>query len=403
MATPKPYKIALTDKFLEETHQKLKAARFPGEVELPSGKKWTYGTPLETTKSLTEYWTNTYDWRKQEALLNEMPQFTLDVEVNGQETIDMHFVHKRSTRANAIPLLFVHGWPGNFTEVSKILPLLTEPVDTNAQAYHVVAPSLPGFVFSSSPTKPGFGLFEIGATINKLMAMLGYNTYVAQGGDWGSFVARVLAIRHSDACKAIYLNMFVTPPPSKFNPIEVVKYLTGSYTAEEIQDLHDTQRFIDDETGYQAIQSTRPQTLNFALTDSPVGMLAWIREKLNAWTDNYPWTSDEIITWVMLYYATAKPATHIYREFRPARAQVLSTYISIPVGVSVFPKELYKMPKAWASKVCNLVSWEKHSKGGHFAATEQPEVLVADLNRFIGKLQPNLSHDMNRGQRTSVL
>lgn len=219
------------------------------------------------------------------------------------------------------------------------------------------------------------------------MLLLGYETYIAQGGDWGSFICRALGIKHGDNCKAIHINMFVTAPPSKYNPLEIVKYLVGVYSSDEMQGLYDSQTFIDEGTGYQAIQGTRPQTLNYALTDSPVGMLAWIREKMHAWTDSYPWTNDEIITWVMLYYANSQPATQIYAEFRPTRWQVLSTYVPTPTGVSIFPKEIYRMPRSWAEKVANVVSWTTHGRGGHFAATEQPELLVADVQALIRTLK----------------
>lgn len=250
MSNSVPFKVQLSDDFLEETKSKLKAARFPGELDLASSETWSYGTPLATVKDLALYWRDSFDWRKVEARLNEMPQFTADVKGDGVESINVHFVHKRSSKANAIPLIFVHGWPGNFTEVEKILPLLTEPTD-GGQAYHVVAPSLPGFVFSSAPTKPGFDVQSIATTLNQLMLDLGYQTYIGQGGDWGSFICRALAVHHKDHCCAIHVNMFVVPPPAMYNPIEVVKYLAGGYTALEIEQLKETQAFMDKETGYR--------------------------------------------------------------------------------------------------------------------------------------------------------
>lgn len=387
MTSPTPFKIAVSDDFLAATKSKLEAARFPGELDLPSGEKWSYGTPVATVKSLVTYWKDSFDWRKVEARLNEMPQFTADVKAPDSESIELHFVHKKSTRPGAIPLLFIHGWPGNFSEVEKILPLLTDPTDAGAQAYHVVAPSLPGFVFSSAPRNPGFDLLAIGATLNQLMLDLGYATYVAQGGDWGSFLSRVLGTKHSAHCMAIHVNMFVAPPPSKYNPFEAVKYLAGGYTQQEITHLQETEHFLQNETGYQAIQNTKPQTLNYGLVDSPVAMLAWIREKLNTWTDDYPWTADEILTWVMLYYATNQPATHIYKESKKLRGQVNAFRILVPVGVSIFPKELYKVPRSWAERIAHVVSWKVHPEGGHFAATEKPEILVADFQEFMEKLK----------------
>lgn len=388
MTDAKPFTIDIPDNVLADTKTKLELARFPEELELASGAKWAYGTPLQTVKDLATYWRTQFDWRKVERRLNEMPQFTARVQAKGQEAIDpLHFVHKRSTRKGAIPLLFLHGWPGNFTEVEKILPLLTEPADPQAQAYHVVAPSLPGFCFSSAPRKPGFGLYAMAATVNQLMLDLGYTTYIAQGGDWGSHISRVLGQRHPDHCTAIHVNMFGTAPPSKYNPVEAIKYLANGYSEREVQDLHDTQRFMTEETGYQQIQGTKPQTLNYGLVDSPVGMLAWIREKLETWTDCYSWTADEVLTWVFLYYATGRAATHIYKEARSKRAAILTEHINVPVGVSLFPRELYKVPRSWAEKVAHIVTWDVHDRGGHFAAHENPEVLVADFQGFVAKLK----------------
>lgn len=261
MTAPIPFKIHLSDSFLEETKSKLKTARFPGELDLASGNKWSYGTPLATVQDLAAYWRDSFDWRKIENRLNEMPQFTADVKGEGVESINVHFVHKRSSKSNAIPLLFVHGWPGNFTEVEKILPLLTEPKD-GGQAYHVVAPSLPGFVFSSAPKLPGYDLHSIAATFNQLMLDLEYQTYVGQGGDWGSFICRALAIGHKDHCCAIHVNMFPVPPPSMFNPIEVIKYLAGGYTKLEIDHLKETQAFIDKETGYRKSACRSPRDIH---------------------------------------------------------------------------------------------------------------------------------------------
>ncbi|ORY82632.1 Alpha/Beta hydrolase protein [Protomyces lactucae-debilis] len=391
MASAKPFKVSIGEDVLKSTQQKLESTRFPEEIELPADQLYSYGTPGSEVKRLVQYWKTSFDWRTVETRINELPQFTADVHVAGQESINVHFVHKRSPRPNAVPFLFIHGWPGNFLEVEKILPLLTEPKDPSQQAFHVVAPSLPGFCFSSSPKQKGFDLFKIGATLNQLMVDLGYKTYVAQGGDWGSLICRVLALKHTDHCKAIHVNMFPTPSPSRFNPLEAAKFLMGGYSKRELDDLEDTQRFVSGGTGYSAIQGTKPQTLNFGLVDSPVGMLAWIREKLDAWTDNYPWTDEEIITWVFLYYANGKAATHIYKENRASGNRVVSSYISLPVGISLFPKEIYKMPRAWANKWANIVSYDVHDKGGHFAATETPEVLVDDFRHFFAKLQSSTS------------
>ncbi|BFZ54935.1 hypothetical protein PYCC9005_001972 [Savitreella phatthalungensis] len=390
MAAPRPFKVDVPEETLDLIQKKLALTRLPDELELEEKDQWKWGAPKHEIESLVNHWRNGYDWRSVERRINEMPQFMMHVQADGQESIDVHFVHALSKRPNAKPLLFVHGWPGNFTEVEKVLPLWTDPKNPDDQAFHVIAPSLPGFCFSEANKKPGFGIFEMAATLNQLMIQLGYERYIAQGGDWGSFVCRALARRHSDNCRAIHTNMFVVRPPSKANVYEVAKYLLGGYSTREIDDLTATQKFVDEETGYQAIQGTKPQTLNYALADSPVGQLAWIREKLYTWTDSYPWTKDEIITWAMLYYVNNQPATRIYKEFIRIRGSFIGDHIPVPVAVSNFPKEIYRMPQSWIRKVAQqLLGWYQHDKGGHFAATEQPEALAADLQKFVKVLRGN--------------
>ena len=298
--------------------------------------------------------------------------------------------------------------PGHFLEVRKIIGALTEPEDPNAQAFHVVAPSLPGYGFSEQPKSTGFGLRKITTAFKSLMNTLGYTQYVIQGGDWGSFVARVSAIIFPETVVAIHVNMVLAVPPTISSPIRFLKLLFAGvfpawvYQQSEIEALKRTAWFGEGEMGYFHIQSTKPQTISYGLTDSPVALLAWIREKLHTWTDAYPWTDAEIIEWIMIYWI-AGPAgsVRLYKESLTERQTFVGKHwISQPFGVSVFPKELFSCPRDWACLVGNLKFWKTHQVGGHFAgkikcdfdcyllkrqATEQPEILVEDLREFFGK------------------
>ena len=297
------------------------------------------------------------------------------MDIEGYGPLDIHFVHRKSSRANAIPLLFSHGWPGHFLEVRKIIGALTEPEDPNAQAFHVIAPSLPGYGFSEQPKRTGVGLKKIVTAYKSLMQSLGYTQYVVQGGDWGSFVARLSAILFPETVVAIHVNMVVPSPPTISSPIRFIKLLisgvfpTWVYQQSEIESLKRMSWFTSDDTGYFAIQSTRPQSLAYGLTDSPVALLAWIREKLHSWTDAYPFTDDEIIEWVMIYWI-AGPAgsVRLYKESLTDRTTIVGTHwIRQPFGVSIFPKELFSCPRDWADLIGNVKFWKTHPVGGHFA------------------------------------
>ncbi|KAH9974906.1 alpha/beta-hydrolase [Lactifluus volemus] len=356
-----PFQITIPDDVLALLNRKLEDTRFPDEVD---ESQWERGAPLADIKRLVERWKNGYDWRTHERELNKLPMFTRSIEVEGFGELNVHYVHQRSRVNGAIPLLFVHGWPGSFIEVTKVLPLLTGS-SPEYPSFHVVAPSIPGYAWSQGVLKKGFhGKHYARYLFNKLMISLGYSEYVTQGGDWGHVLTLITASLYGPKnVKASHTNM-----PLK--PLGYLKFLLTPYTSRDIQGITNTQNLFETGLGYFAEQTTKPQTLGYSLMDSPVGMLAWIYEKLVAWTDSYPWSDDEVLTWVSIYwFSRAGPAAsvQIYYELQnPTRRSLLRAKAKV-----VFESE--------------------HDTGGHFAAYEEPEALVDDLRKMFGKSGPAAS------------
>lgn len=301
LPTPTPFRIAVPDDLLAFISDRVRTGRLPTPLHHEEGGGWSHGLPVETLSTLQKFWTSEYDWRTIEARLNAtFKQFTLPISAEGED-LSLHFVHHRSTRQDAIPLLFVHGWPGSFLEVENILPLLTEPASPKHQAFHVVAPSLPGFGFSSAPKHAGFTPKKFAAVLNKLMLSLGYSTYIAQGGDWGSLISRLMGVNHPESCVGIHVNFLVATPPSPlWNPLEVAWLVLRRFTEPEKEKLKRMMWWREKEGGYFQIMGTKPMTVSYALVDSPLGMLAWIREKLEPLVDGYTWTNEQCITWAMV-------------------------------------------------------------------------------------------------------
>ncbi|CDO72048.1 hypothetical protein BN946_scf184943.g83 [Trametes cinnabarina] len=400
-----PFKLSVPDSDIDLLHKKLDLTRFPDELE---NAAWNYGAPLSDIQRLFEHWKTKFDWRRAEAEINKLPMFTRDIEVEGHGTLNIHYVHQKSEVQHAIPLLFVHGWPGDFLEVRKILPFLTKK-STDYPSFHVVALSLPGFGFSEAPKKPGFAGRQYAEVFNKLMLSLGYEEYVYQGGDWGHLLG-LHAVTHygHQHIKAWHTNMAVCRRPAFLShPLVFLSMLTIPFNKSVKADLEHSMVWRRSGQGYFAIQSTKPQTLGYGLADSPVGLLAWIYEKLVSWTDAYPWTDDEgkpdfarsqstmltrssVIEWISVYwFSRAGPAasTRIYYEMTGGGKHDTfegTKWTSVPVGVSYFPKELVRLPKSWSYTLGNLVFESEHDKGGHFAAFETPEKLAGDLRRMYG-------------------
>jgi pimeloyl-ACP methyl ester carboxylesterase len=308
MATPTPFKIAVPDAELSWITERVKTARLVPPKELPEGKEWSYGPPASVAARLKEYWSTSYDWRKVEAKLNaELKQFTLPISVD-DEDLTIHFVHHRSNAPDAIPLILPHGWPGNFLEVRHIIGELTDPKEEGQQAYHVVAPSLPGFGFSSYPKKP-FNLGQIGTTFHKLMLALGYTKYIAQGGDWGSMIVQYMGKEFGpEHCVGVHVNFIIGGPPSLLRtPVTMARlvfaFTTGwGWGGEYANAMIKRQAWWrKEEAGYQQISSTKPLTVGASLNDSPMGMMLWIYDKMRLLVDDdFDWDDETIITWAMV-------------------------------------------------------------------------------------------------------
>jgi pimeloyl-ACP methyl ester carboxylesterase len=372
MSDVTPFRIAAPDAELDELRRRLRATRWPDKETVGD---WSQGTPLEYLKEVCAYWAEKYDWRARERRLNAFPQFRTRVDDFG-----LHFVHARSPERNALPLVLSHGWPGSIVEFQKVIGPLSDPVAHGGRAedaFHVVAPSLPGYGFSDKPTRPGFGVEKIADLFAGLMAKLGYAKYVAQGGDWGSMVTNMIGLRDRDHCIGIHLNMpIVAPDPETM----------ASLTPQEQGALASMAHYQEKDSGYSKQQSTRPQSLGYGLVDSPAGQAGWILEKFWAWTDcdGHPenvLTRDELLDNVMLYWlpATAASSARLYWESfgTPPLGQV-----EVKAGCSIFPKEIFRCSRRWAEKkFTKLVYWNELPKGGHFAAFEQPEVFVEELRK----------------------
>jgi len=366
-----PFRYHAPQSALDDLRRRLAQARWP-ERE-PVGD-WSQGVPLARLSALVEYWRTDYDWRRCEAMLNGFDQYRTAI-----DGLDIHFLHVRSPQPDALPILITHGWPGSVIEFFKIIRPLTDPAQHGGDAddaFHVVAPSLPGFGFSGKPAARGWNAGRIARVWVELMHRLGYSRYVAQGGDWGSVVTTEMARQRAVGLAAIHLNMpFVIPHPLP----------TEGLSAEEQRAVQAFQRFLSDGFGYFHLQATRPQTIGYALTDSPVGQAAWIYEKFHAWTDNDgdpedALTRDEMLDNITLYWLTQTAASSARMYLENAAVIGAPPVIEMPVGCSIFPREIVPAPRSWAERVYpNLIHWNELDRGGHFAAFEQPELFTQEL------------------------
>jgi pimeloyl-ACP methyl ester carboxylesterase len=378
----RPFTIRVADSVLADLKSRLASPRIPDPLQ---GDGWTLGTDVRYLRELTEYWRDRFDWRAAERRLNQMEQFTTSI-----DGLTVHFVHRRSKHPNAFPLLVTHGWPGSIAEFSKIIGPLADPVAHGgeaADAFHVVMPSIPGFAFSDKPREPGWDPARIAALEAKLMARLGYTRYGVQGGDWGSIISTQVALAEPTHVTGLHLNMCVGGVPAGTDPNE-------GLTDAERERLKVRQIFQAEETGYQQIQGTKPQTIGIALNDSPVGLAAWIVEKFRTWCDcdgnpESIFTKDELLTNITIYWVTqtAASSARIYYESRHPLTAQPARKVETPTACADFPKEIIWSPRRWLEARYNIARWTVMPRGGHFAAMEQPQLLVDDVRAFFRDLR----------------
>jgi len=377
-----PLNIGVSQPVLDDLQDRLSRTRWPNEIE---GAGWDYGVNLGYLRELCSYWQTQFDWRAQEDYLNTFHHFHTEVDGFG-----IHFIHHTGTGPDPIPLLLTHGWPDSFVRFLKIIPMLTDPKAYGASgpSFDVVVPSLPGFAFSDKPTEGGMS-FQVADLWDKLMTeQLGYSHYVAHGGDWGSTVTEQLARSHSHSVLAIHLTD--VPFYHSFQK-------PSDLSAEEKEFLGKLETFPRTEGAYAMIQSTRPQTLAYGLNDSPAGLAAWLVEKFRNWSDcegdvEKRFTKDELLTNVMIYWATATINSSFLPYYDRANAgamrwavEALKTWIGssdVPAGFALFPKDLSTPPREWAERFFNVQRWTDMPRGGHFAAMEEPALLAGELRQF---------------------
>jgi epoxide hydrolase len=381
------FRIEIPQSDLDDLKRKIAITRWPEEIP---GVGWDRGVPLEYLKELADYWRTSYDWRAAEARLNEFPQFVTEI-----DGANVHFMHIRSPEAGARPLILTHGWPGTVAEFLDVIKPLTDPVAHGGDpddAFHLVIPSIPGHGFSGPTGQVGWDTGRVASAWKELMRRLGYDRYAVQGGDWGMPISMRLALADPEHVVGVHTNMCVTFPPPDPSALDGLGEV-------DLARLEFAARFMQDGTGWQKIQSTRPQTLAYALTDSPVGQLAWIAEKYKEWTDSAKVPEDavnrdDILTAVSIYWltATAGSSAQFYYESSHTDADFVRTWagpwpLAMPVGVAFFPKDAVRPVRRFAEQILpTLTHWTEFDRGGHFAALEQPELLVRDIRKFARSL-----------------
>jgi microsomal epoxide hydrolase len=378
----KPFKINISNDVLESIYNKVK--KYPWH-EMPNDGDWQYGTNLNYMKEISKYWVNEFNWRKHETEINKFSNFKTII-----NDIDLHFIHEKGSGLNPMPLLLCHGWPGSIVEFFKIIEQLAHPERFGGKeedSFDVIVPSLPGFGFSGRSSRP-IGPRKMADILNSLMVKeLNYKNYLAQGGDFGGAISTWLGYDHPKTCSAIHIN------------IMIVRHADGPQTKEE-KDWE--VRFEKDqlmENGYRIQQATKPQTLSYAMMDSPIGVAAWIIEKMNGWSDiksndiESVYSKDTLLKNIMVYLVTKtfNTASWIYYGRREEGGRFLPKdghRIEVPTAAALFPKEYLEWPpKSYAERIYNIKRWTKMSKGGHFAALEQPDLLIKDIREFAKTLR----------------
>jgi pimeloyl-ACP methyl ester carboxylesterase len=378
-----PTRLDVPDTAIADLRERLLRTRFPDQAP---GAPWLYGSDLGYMRHLVEYWAGRFDWRAQEARLNAFPQYKTAL-----SGIDLHFLHVPGKGPAPCPLLLLHGWPGSVFEFLDMIPRLTDPASFGgdpADAFTIVAPSLPGYGMSFAPGQPRFGIEEIADCGAALMQRLGYQKFAVQGGDWGAITASRMGYAHADKLLGIHVNLLAARREREAAPVTL--------TPEEERFFAEVAVWLKEETGYQWIQGTRPQTLAFALTDSPAGLAAWIIEKFRAWSDcggdvESAFTRDQLLANISFYWFTGAIGSSFFpyyaRMHRPWPVPDGAT-IDVPTGYAAFPREILRPPRVLAERsYTNIRRWTEMPRGGHFAAMEQPEALAHEVREFFRPLR----------------
>ncbi|KAJ5115901.1 hypothetical protein N7456_000249 [Penicillium angulare] len=381
---PTPFTVSIPKQQLDELETLIKLSKLAPHTYENSRLDARYGVTTDWLVAMKDQWLRSYKWRASEDRINSFPQWTTEI-----EDINIHFVGLFSERQDAIPILLIHGWPGNFLEFLPILQLFKDEYTPSTLPYHLIVPSLPGYTFSSGPPlDKNFGTQDIARVLNHLMIDIGFESgYVAQGGDIGSRVARELAVDY-ESCKAVHLNVVFMRRPDEL--------ADDHWTEIEETGLWRMAKFMTLGTGYATEHGTRPSTIGHVVSSSPIALLAWVGEKLLEWVDD-PLTPEHILESITLYWLTETfpRSIYTYRQNYPPppipAANDPRSYIKKPFGFSHFPKELAPLPRSWIETTGNLVFWNQHHKGGHFAALEQPEALKTDLVNFVQQVWPGIS------------
>lgn len=379
---PRPFAVAVPQADLDDLTSRLRATRWPDALP---GSGWDYGTDLAYLQDLCRYWADGFDWRSAEARLNAFPNWV--TEIDGER---LHYLHVPSPHAHAVPLLLTHGWPGSVVEFQHVIGPLVDPPAFGGDAvdaFSVVCPSLPGYTWSGPTRQRGWDIRRVSAALAALMAELGYRRYGAQGGDWGAIATAHLGVLDVEHLLGIHLTMANAPRPAGADD--------DALTDQERADLAEMRAFRTSGTGYQAIQGTRPQSLAYALTDSPAGLAGWMVEKFRAWSDcsgdlDAVFDRDDLLANLTSYWVTrtAGSAARLYYEsFQSGQPVMPTRRVEVPTAVARFPREIYRPPRAWVEAAFDLHRWTVMPRGGHFAALEQPGLLVDDVRAFFRALR----------------
>ena len=384
MIKTSPFKLDVPEATLDRIRTRI--TEYPWhEQRMPDDGGWAYGTNLDYLKEFCDYWLEEYDWRKHEAIINGFRHRIADV-----DGLDLHYIYEKGSGSAPMPLIISHGWPGSIVEFLHIIEPLAHPEKFGGSvddAFDLILPSLPGFGFSGQPPRP-YGPRRMAEFFNKLMTeVLGYKNYLAQGGDWGGAICSWLGMDHAPACQAIHINIMTMRHPD------------GPQGAEEEAWAAEFEREQIMENGYRTQQATKPQTLSYAMTDNPVGVAAWLIEKFNSWSDTKgddvesAHSKDELLTNIMVYLVTGtfNSASWIYYGRREEGGRILSPEgkrVEVPVAAALFPKELLSWPpRSYVERVYNIQQWTEMPRGGHFAAMEEPELLMNDIRKFARTLR----------------